>query len=115
MNEKELKTERMKKIGQQIYLSRKNAGYTREVLAEKSNISPNYLYNIETGNKVPNVLIFLDICEALNTPTGIALNPALKNRFNSFVEDISDDFNKLTNKEIEFIKHSVHFLANPNK
>lgn len=80
MNEKALKAERMKKIGEQIYLARKKCGYTREVLAEKSNISPNYLYNIEIGNKVPNVLIFLDICQALNQPTGILLNPALENR-----------------------------------
>ncbi|MCI8411527.1 MAG: helix-turn-helix transcriptional regulator [Clostridia bacterium] len=94
-----------------IHLVR-NYGYTREVLAEKSNISPNYLYNIEIGNKVPNVLIFLDICKSLNIPTGIILNPALESRFNSFVEDISFDFNKLSNKEVELIKNSIHFLAN---
>ena len=41
---KNLKFKRMKKIGEQIYLVRKNRGYTREVLAEKSNIPPNYLY-----------------------------------------------------------------------
>jgi len=103
-----------KSVNKYIYLV-KNYGYTREVLAEKSNISPNYLYNIEIGNKVPNVLIFLDICEALNVPTGIILNPALESRFSSFVEDISDDFNKLTNKEVELIKNSIHFLANNNK
>lgn len=112
MEEKDLKSERMKKIGEQIYIARKKCGFTREVLAEKSNISPNYLYNIEIGTKVPNVLIFLDICQALNQPTGILLNPALENRFNSFIEDISSDFNKLTNKEIDLIKNSVHFLAN---
>ena len=112
MKEKEIKSERMKKIGEQIYMFRKKCGYTREKLAEKSNISPNYLYNIEMGNKVPNVLIFLDICEALNIPTGKILTPALENQFNSFIEDISDDFDKLTNKEIDFIKNSIHFLAN---
>lgn len=111
MDEKNLKAERMKKIGEQIYISRKKCRYTREVLAEKSNISPNYLYNIETGNKVPNVLIFLDICEALHLPSGILLNPAIENRFHSFIEDISSDFNKLTNNEIELIKNTIHFLA----
>ena len=112
MNKKNLKLERMKKIGEQIYIARKKCGYTRETLAEKSNISSNYLYNIEIGNKVPNVLIFLDICPSLNLPTGILLNPALENRFNSFIEDISSDFNKLNNKEIELLKNSIHFLAN---
>lgn len=58
MKEKEVKSERMKKVGEQIYVFRKRRGYTREKLAEKSNISPNYLYNIEMGNKIPNVLIF---------------------------------------------------------
>lgn len=112
---KNLKFKRMKKIGEQIYLVRKNRGYTREVLAEKSNISPNYLYNIEIGNKVPNVLIFLDICEALDIPTGEILNSALENKFSNFVEDISNDFNKLSFKEIEFIKHSIHFFASEKK
>ena len=50
MKEKEVKSERMKKVGEQIYVFRKRRGYTREKLAEKSNISPNYLYNIEMGN-----------------------------------------------------------------
>lgn len=61
------------------------------------------------------VLIFLDICEALNVPTGIILNPALENRFSSFLEDILHDFNKLTNKEVELMINSIHFLANHNK
>ncbi|MCI8383585.1 MAG: helix-turn-helix transcriptional regulator [Clostridia bacterium] len=111
MDEKKEKTERMKKIGEQIHISRKKCKYTRETLAEKSGISPNYLYNIEIGNKVPNVLIFLDLCQALDIPSGILLNPAVENRFHSFIEDISSDFNKLTNNEIALIKNTIHFLA----
>lgn len=112
MEDKEIRYNKAKKIGIQISKIRKEKGYTRETLAEMSNISPNYLYNIEIGNKIPNVIIFIDICNALNVTSGEILGDQVNDRFLSFLENISYSFNKLSDKEIKSIENTIDFFAN---
>ena len=112
MENKEIRYIKAQKIGQKIFDLRKEKGFTREKLAELSNISPNYLYNIEVGSKIPNVVIFLDICNALNVTTGEVLDASIDNNFLAFSEHISSIFNKLSSKEIAFIENSIKFFAN---
>lgn len=114
MDEKELKLKRAKEIGEQISSVRSSYGISREKLAEKSNISANYLYEIEIGKKVPNVIIFSNICNALNISADKMLNPNLYNQLNEFINDISYDYISLTDKEKKLIKNNIHFLANEN-
>ena len=115
MDEKELKFKKAKEIGEQISSIRSNYGISREKLAEKSNISANYLYEIEIGKKVPNVIIFSNICNALDVSTDKILNPNLYNQLSDFINDISHDFFCLTDKEKSLIKNIIHFLADQNK
>ena len=112
MEDKEIRYDKAKRIGIQISRIRKERGYTRETLAEMSNISPNYLYNIETGNKIPNVIIFIDICNALKVTSGELLGEQVDDRFLSFLENISKNFNKLSDKEVKSIEHIIDFFAN---
>lgn len=112
MEEKEIRYSKAKQIGMQISKIRKQRGYTREILAEKSNISPNYLYNIEIGNKIPNVIIFIDICNALNVTSGDIVGTCTDDKLMSFIENISSKFNKLSDKEIRSIENTIDFFAN---
>ena len=112
MEEKEIRYNKAKQIGIQISKIRKQKGYTREVLAEKSNISPNYLYNIEIGNKIPNVIIFIDICNALNVTSGDVVGSCIDDKLLSFIENISSKFAKLSDKEIKSIENTINFFAN---
>ena len=114
MDEKEIKLQRAKEIGKQISSIRLKMGISREKLAEKSNISTNYLYEIEIGKKVPNVIIFSNICSALGVSADRILNPLHENELNNFINDIYIDFYKLTLKEKNLIKNNIHFLANEN-
>lgn len=114
MDEKEIKLKRAKEIGEQISSIRSSYGISREKLAEKSNISANYLYEIEIGKKVPNVLIFSNICNALDVSMDKILNPNSYNQLNEFINDISCDFFKLTDKDKNLIKNNIHFLASEN-
>ncbi len=111
MDEKELKLKRAKDIGKQISSIRLKYGISREKLAEKSNISTNYLYEIEIGKKVPNVIIFSNICSALGISSDRILNPSQENQLSDFINDIYTDFYKLTSKEKDLIKNNIHFLA----
>lgn len=112
MEDREIRYDKAKKIGIEISKIRREKGYTRETLAEMSKISPNYLYNIEIGNKIPNVIIFIDICNALNVTSGEILGNQVNDRFLSFLENISTNFNKLSDKEIKSIENTIDFLAN---
>lgn len=112
MNEKEMKLKKAQEIGKQISSIRLKSGISREALAEKSNISTNYLYEIETGKKVPNVTIFSNICNALGISTDKILNPLSAEELNDFIIEIYQDFSKLSPKEKKLIKNNIHFLAN---
>ena len=111
MEDKEIRYNKAKKIGLEISKIRKEKGYTRETLAEMSNISPNYLYNIEIGNKIPNVIIFIDICNALNVTSGELIGICTDDKLMAFIENISSNFNKLSDKEIKSIENTIDFFA----
>lgn len=115
MNEKEIKIQRAQEIGKQIFDARTKLGMSREMLAEQSNISTNYVYEIEIGKKVPNVIIFSNICNSLGVSSESILNPEELNQLNDFIKDISIDFYKLSDKDKRLIINNIHFLAKENE
>lgn len=115
MDEKTIREKRAKEIGKKIYSIRNSLGISREKLAENSNISTNYLYEIEIGKKVPNVIIFSNICDSLGISSDKILNPTLSNQLDDFINDISIDFYKLSDKDKNLIKNNIHFLAKENE
>ncbi len=61
MPEKRPRTPQGKRIGKALQNLRKRAGLTQEKLAEKADISPRYVQEIEIGTRVPS----LKVMEAL--------------------------------------------------
>lgn len=55
-----------KYIGNNIYKYRKMNKFTREELAEKSNLSANHIYELEMENCMPTTITLIEICIALN-------------------------------------------------
>lgn len=55
-----------KTLGSNLLKLRKLRGYTREELAEKSNLSANYIYGLENGTYLPGCLALIDLSNALN-------------------------------------------------
>lgn len=53
-------------IGHRIRQAREDSHYTREVLAEKANISIQFLADIETGRKSMTIKTLKNISQALN-------------------------------------------------
>lgn len=56
-----------KLLGKRIAQRRRDLGYRQKELAEKADISNNYLSNIETGRSIPSLTTFAEICVKLNT------------------------------------------------
>lgn len=52
-------------IGQRIAKRRKQLGLKQNILAEKLNMSNNYLSGIERGNEKPSLEVLVKICNAL--------------------------------------------------
>jgi transcriptional regulator with XRE-family HTH domain len=55
-------------LGEAIRSRRKNAGYTQERLAEKVDLNPKYLGEIERGEKIISIEALLRIAKAVRTP-----------------------------------------------
>lgn len=56
-----------KSVGMQILRKRTEKNYTRETLATLADVSPSFLYEIETGRKGFSVSVFYRIAKALDT------------------------------------------------
>lgn len=72
-----------KNLGENLLKIRKDRGYTREELAEKSNLSANYIYGLETGTYLPGCIALIDLSNALNITTSQLLDKYLDNNRNN--------------------------------
>lgn len=61
-------------MGQRIRIARENQGYTREQLAEMSNISPRFCYDIEAGVKGVSIDTLSNISAALHVSVDYLLS-----------------------------------------
>lgn len=101
-----------KYIGNNIYEYRKKNKFTREELAEKSNLSSNHIYELEMGNCMPTTITLIDICNALNISFSHLIDLKLLQNNNEFSEIFIDDFQKLTEKEKKSVIQLIKFMAN---
>ena len=101
-----------KYIGNNIFQYRKEKGYTRETLAEKSNLSSNHIYELEMGNSIPTTITLIDICNALEITLNQLIDMRLLNNTTEYAETFLDDFSKLTDKEKNIIIHMIKYMAN---
>lgn len=102
-----------KLLGKRINAMRKNIGITAEVLSEKCNINDTYLRQIECGNKIPSLPVFVDICNALEiSPTHLLKDSLGKNELDKF-EEFSQLWHNLSPKQmklaIAMIKTALEF------
>lgn len=100
-----------KYIGNNIYEYRKKNKFTREELAEKSNLSANHIYELEMGNCMPTTITLIELCIALNISLTNLIDIKLLNN-----DEISDtfinDFQRLSNKEKKSVIQLIKYMAN---
>lgn len=63
-----------KEVGERIKQTRQKNNYTREYLAEIADISPKFLYEVETGKKGCSSYVLYRITTALNVRSDYLLN-----------------------------------------
>lgn len=101
-------------LGNNILKLRKQKGYTREELAEKSNLSANYIYGLETGTYLPGCLALIDLSNALDTTVTELLEQFMDNKKNTLLEKISQNIDKLSDKDLSLVLNIIEFCNNQN-
>ena len=86
-------------IGKNLRQCRLAKKMRQEDLAEKTNLSPNYIGMIERGEKLPALDTFIDILNALDASADVVLADVLNARYDIKTSIISEKVQKLSSKE----------------
>ncbi len=97
-------------LGKNILKLRKLKNYTREELAEKSNLSANYIYGLENGTYLPGCLALIDLSNALDTTPSNLLDKYIDNKKNNFIENISKNLDNLSERDLNLLLTIIEFL-----
>lgn len=98
-----------KSLGKNILQIRKEMGYTREKLAEKSNLSSNYIYGLEKGMYLPGCLALIDLSNALNVTPAKLLEQYVENKKNTFLDQISGNLENISERDYKLILNVIEF------
>ncbi len=101
-----------KYIGNKILELRKANNLTREQFAEKTNLSANYIYEIEKGNSVPGCISLIDICNYFEIAPSNLLGKYLDNNVYTACELVNSNYKKLSNYDKQLIIDMINLLAN---
>ena len=87
---------------------RKSKKLSREQLAEKSNLSTTYIFDIENGKSMPSCLTLIDICNALCVSSSEILDDFLFTSDQSWLKN----FYTLSKKEKASVINLISFMSN---
>lgn len=99
-------------IGKKIFELRKYHKLSREQFAEKTSLSPNYIYEIEKGNSVPGCIALINICNYFEIAPSIILDKYLDKNVYTASELINTSFQKLSNYDKKIVIDMINLLAN---
>ena len=108
------RTEISKDFGKNLRKIRKDCGFTREELAEKSNLSSNYIYGLETGTYLPGCIALIDLANALNVSTSQLLDKYLNSSNMNIYETINRKVLKLSDSNLNFLLDILDILEKYN-
>ena len=97
-------------LGQNLLKMRKSKNYTREELAEKSNLSANYIYGLENGTYLPGCLALVDLSNALDTTPSRLLDKYIDNKKSNFIENLSENLDNLSERDLNLLLNIIEFL-----
>ena len=86
-------------LGAKIREVRKECGYTQEKLAEMADIGTMYLGEIERGEKMPSLKIFIQLIESMNVSADYILRNELTSGKEYVFDEITKKLEKLTPKQ----------------
>lgn len=102
-----------KLLGKRISQRRHELGVKQNELAEKAEITNNYLSNIETGRSIPSLEIFSRLCVELNTTPDSFLLGTVKT--DDVTQSIIDNLKLCDNDSIDLVDDFVQMIVKRQK
>ena len=112
MNNEDRKEEIAQYIGKKVLKLRKAQKLSREQFAEKTNLSANYIYEVEHGNSVPGGIAIIDICNFCEIAPANLLGKYLNTNIYAASELINTNFQKLSSYDKKLVIDMINLLAN---
>lgn len=100
-------------LGKRIAQRRLALGYKQNELAEKADLSNNYLSNIENGHSIPSLKTFANICIQLETTPDMFLLGTVKT--NDVPQSIIDNLKLCNNQSLKLIDEIIQCVLNQQK
>ena len=97
-------------IGKRIAQRRKQLGLTQSVVAERCDISDQYLSNIERSTSIPSTEVIMRLAMALDTTPDAFLVGAVKYDDNGW-QAVADSLRTLSKGKLELLKSFVEWLS----
>lgn len=112
MNIEDEKREIAQYIGKKVLQLRKDKKMSREQFAEKTNLSSNYIYEIEHGNSIPGGIAIINICNFCNIAPSNLFGTYLDTNIYTASELTNTNFQNLSNYDKKLIIDIINFLSN---
>lgn len=112
MDNEDRKEEIAQYIGKEVLKLRKIQKLSREQFAEKTNLSANYIYEIEHGNSIPGSIALIDICNFCEIAPSNLLGKYLNTNIYTVSELINTNFQKLSSYDKKLVIDIINLLAN---
>ena len=97
-----------KLLGKRINTARKEKGWTGERLSEECSITATYLRQIESGEKLPSLPVFVSICAALKVSPAYLLADSLTYPEAQDMDTLLELCQKATPKQMNMITAMIH-------
>ena len=101
-------------IGKRIQKYRIQKNLTQEQVAEIVGISQKHLSRIEKGYHNPRFDMIIHIADALNIPTDSLAKDLSDNDVDVFLENIRPNVEKLSIKQLEYVKKNIELILELN-
>jgi len=92
-----------KYFGKRIKLARKDRGFTGEKLSELCHVNPVYIRQIEAGQKVPSMSVFIKICQELKVSPNYLLADTLSYSEIEGIDILADLWHTATPSQLKLI------------
>lgn len=94
---------KLETIGANIRKVRRQKKLRQEDLAEKADLTPNYIGAIERGEKIPSVEALVSIMNALETSANVVFQDVVEADYEAKTSLLSDKINRLSKENRENI------------
>jgi len=94
-------------IGARLKKSRKDKGYTQEYIAEKLNVGPTYVSDLERGVKTPSFDLFVNLIELLEVSPDYILSGHVNTSKGYVYDELTKKLENLTPQQRQCVSDII--------